>query len=214
MDEAFVQRFQQGYLKVLEEQVDQILPGKKFLISQEIERLSPAIYEEHRSWLVDPPSGRHLFMTSLVLAAYRAIAKEKANDDAVINILKYVYLESTRRLTPVDQVINDILQNAPDPFRALVNFTKEIIEPNYGITFCFKHERDDDDFFFSNVTKCFYHDFFAAQHLGQLTQTFCNADKIWMDVLADGRFGVRAERPTTLGYNDDCCRFQFFRVVK
>ena len=41
---------------------------------------------------------------------------------------------------------------------------------------------------------------------------FCDMDTNWMDAVEPGRHGFRFERPTTMGYGGDRCRFWFIRT--
>jgi hypothetical protein len=131
-----------------------------------------------------------------------------------MDVLRHAYLEGSRRLAPVDQLLAAMLQNAPDPFKAMVGYDRQIEVMRYGKAFIFEHERDDNDQFHSVVKRCFWHDFFHAQGVSDLTAIFCDVDNLWMDALKRGRYGVRCDRPTTLGYGSDACRFQFIRVPR
>jgi hypothetical protein len=47
-----------------------------------------------------------------------------------------------------------------------------------------------------------------------LTTAFCAWDRVWMDEIDPERDGIRAERPTTLGYGGPACPFRFDAVER
>ena len=214
MEDEFQHCLCREYLGALSERLEEVLPGRGISVRERIEALYPAIIAEHKGWAVDPQSRFHLFMSAVALAAHRVLSEHINDRDILLDILRYAHVEGSRRFQMVAQMLEAMLRKSPDTFRTLVQYTKEIEIERYGKTFVFEHERDDDTCFYSNVTRCFYHDFFKANSASELTRPFCDADEIWMDVLQHGEFGVWCRRPTTIGYGGDKCRFQLVRIGK
>ena len=75
-----------------------------------------------------------------------------------------------------------------------------------------EREVDNRDKYLVNVKKCFYHNFFVANEVPQLTPIFCDFDNVWGDELKKKGINVRFDRPETMGYGGDMCKFQFTRI--
>ncbi len=212
MEEQFGHLFHRNYLDALSEGIERIRPGLASSVRKRVAGLHPSIVEEHGAWVEDLQSEYHLFLAALALAAYRVLSGEIEERDTVCRILGHAYVEGSRRMQPFEPFFEEMLRNSPDPFKTVVQFDKELEEKKYGKTFLFEHARDDDQCLHTHVKRCFYFDFFSYHGVPELTTAFCDADEIWMDVLKDGRFGVRCTRPTTIAYDGDRCRFHFDRI--
>jgi hypothetical protein len=102
-----------------------------------------------------------------------------------------------------------------DPLPLVSAISKGKQAKAYGAAFEMEHETDDlRSYFTTRVKKCLYHDFFCANGSPEMTRVFCAFDDTWGNVLETGEYGVKFERPTTLGAGDDMCRFQFKRTSR
>lgn len=163
---------------------------------------------ERACWAVDAQSAGHLKLTSLLLASYRVLMRKLPSEEATM-LLQKAFVEPWRELTAR---VRAALDTADDPFLFLSTASKEKEVRTYGPTFTFERERDDADAYLLNIRRCFYHDYFVAHDAAELTRIFCEWDRSWFDAIAPDRHKVRFDRPTTLGYGGDMCRFQFRRV--
>jgi len=168
-----------------------------------------ALEDRHAEWVVDDASRFHLRLTALILAAYRALLASMTGE-AVLALLRSALIEPARPWVRGGTAM--LLDNAPDPMAAIVKVSKEREETFYGPTFTFARERDDAGAYLLNIEVCFYHRFFTANGAPELTPVMCDWDtNTWAEAIVPQRHGFRFERPTTLGYGGDKCRFHFRR---
>jgi hypothetical protein len=191
----------QGFLHALAELAPAAVDsGAVSLRAAELER-------EHASSARDGPSVYHLGYACVVLAADEALAPQIPPQEAVV-LLKEAFVRSgefVRDKTRAD------LDQSKDAFRELVNVSKQR-EAQFGASFEFERERDDDGAYLLNVRRCFWHDFFVALGRPELTSVLCEFDRNWFAMISPEHHGFRFERKTTLGYGGACCPFHFFRV--
>lgn len=93
----------------------------------------------------------------------------------------------------------------------MVEDCKQREEQFFGSSFEFERERDDASAYLLNIKRCFYHDFFVANHAPELTKLFCEFDWNWAAAIDSHRHRFRFQRPRTLGYGQKMCSFQFLR---
>lgn len=162
---------------------------------------------------IDTASRRWLTMCALVLASYRTLLPFVGERRAAVSILQAAMTEPFKSV--IQAYIADrfgISQDAPEEAfeRVAENFTSRG-EERFGQAFTYLTEVRDDRRSFTNVTQCFFNDFFRVNGAPELTPIFCAVDDVWTEELDDPRYGVRFARPTTLAAGDDACRFQFSR---
>jgi hypothetical protein len=211
MPESYEKTFQKGFMAALAEQLRTALPEKEQSICEDIEAATSELMEQNQTFIKDALSHCHLAMTSLFLAAYQALQERIPDKSSVLKMLRVAFFEG-QKWREAKEYFRSLLIGLPDSFTSLVEMSKAKEIQQYGKTFSFEHERDDDNAYFLTVTNCFYHNFFLFHGVTELTPIFCDWDNIWGDELKDGKFGTIFERPTTMGYGDDKCRFQFTRV--
>jgi uncharacterized protein YdhG (YjbR/CyaY superfamily) len=103
------------------------------------------------------------------------------------------------------------LDEASDPFAAIVALTRDRERQAFGAGFVFTHPDDDEDHFTSQVERCFFRDVLGANGAGKLTPIFCAFDANWIDAIDPDRDGFGFERPTTIGGGGPNCPFRFRR---
>jgi hypothetical protein len=214
MAKGFGEALRKGFLGAMREQLRDVLPGEEESLCKRIEGLWPSILEAHRGLLVDSAAEAHVGISSVVLAAYRVLGERIPDRQALTGVLRHALHEGMKQQVPMEQFFDSMLRNNPDPFKILVDYSKQGEIHAYGKGFVFERERDDDESYRANVKKCLYYDFFTANGLPELTRIFCDADLLWMDVLKRGNYGVVCERATTMAYGAETCPFQFNRVRK
>jgi hypothetical protein len=169
-----------------------------------------ALLDANAHLVVDQASRANVRQAALVLASYRALSTVPADQlrEALANAysapFRQFVLASTRHL----------LDSAEDPFAAIVGFSKQREGSFFGPSFTFDHRQDDRFAYLVDVRRCVWHAFFVANGAPELTPVFCRFDADWIDAIDPAVHGFRFERPTTLGYGGDCCRFWFIRTER
>ncbi|MGH3145253.1 MAG: L-2-amino-thiazoline-4-carboxylic acid hydrolase [Rubrobacter sp.] len=204
--EGWYEEIEGGFFGILGERFGD--SGDAAGLERDIRARQEHIEVQHASWIEDEQSRSHLRFPALALAGYRALRGVLPEDEAVTLLAEaligpgrpHVY-EGTKRA----------LDDAPDPFTLMTRISKEKEASFYGRTFAFERPQDDEHAYLLNVTRCFWHRFFATNKALELMSVFCEWDTSWMDAVDPGGHGFRSERPTTLGYGGDACRFWFIR---
>ena len=208
---SFVERsFRKQYLDTLRKHLTRLSKSQKNGICQEIEQLASKSAEENDAMVVDKASRTHLYMTTLVLASYRVLLPYIKDSESLINILKDTFKVFGQRW--IKLYIRLMLWFSRDPFRTMIKATKKMTENNYGKTFKFEYSGDGINYFVITTKKCFYHDFFVANDVTELTQVFCNWDNNWFEEIKPDKHGFQVERPTTFGYGGSECPLIFTRI--
>lgn len=159
--------------------------------------------------ILDEPSRHNLRMTLAVLAGYRALVPalgEQAAYDAVHAAFTEPLAEAVASGTRA------MLDQAEDPFRAMVEFARAREAEAFGAGFAFEHPVDDASRFHADVRRCYYHDVLLAHDAARLTPILCAFDANWIGAIDPRRHGFRFERSTTLGHGGTHCPFHFARV--
>lgn len=105
------------------------------------------------------------------------------------------------------------LDQADDPFEAMVRISKEREQHAFGGGFLFSHPKDDPDRYTAQVERCYYHDVLKANGAEHLTAIFCAFDANWIEAIDPAKDGFEFERPTTLGTGGPNCPFRFRRMT-
>jgi L-2-amino-thiazoline-4-carboxylic acid hydrolase-like protein len=164
---------------------------------------------------IDGPSQRWLMVCCLTLATYRVLKPFVGDGRTVLELLQDALAQPLK--TNIKEYVAErfaVSQDAPsDAFdRVSQHFTTRG-EERFGQAFEYVQDVQDATRSFTKITKCFFNDFFRANDAPEVTPIFCALDFVWADELADVRYALRFERPTTLAAGDDACRFQFFKVL-
>lgn len=107
------------------------------------------------------------------------------------------------------------IESTPDALDELAKNTRSMMDWKFGETFTMQQKLADTGNSFSiNVKQCFYHNFFNSHGAPELTQVFCDWDRVWSDELNAEHHGIEFSRPTTLSAGDEMCRFIFTRKVR
>jgi hypothetical protein len=159
--------------------------------------------------IVDEAAGYNLRMTLALVAAYRSLAPELGRDRA-IGLVRAAFVEPLR--AAVREGTMAMLDAVPDPFRAMVELAKSREEYAFGAGFTFRHPVDDDQRFFADVHRCFYHEVLVANGTPELTPVMCAFDANWIEAIDPDRHGFRFDRATTIGHGGPHCPFHFSRT--
>jgi L-2-amino-thiazoline-4-carboxylic acid hydrolase-like protein len=172
------------------------------------------IGSEHIQLGVDAAGRRWLTLCSVLLAAYRKLLSVGEDRTTALAILQTAMTVPFR--AGIHAFIRDrfgISQDAPqDAFERIAATFQSRGEQRFGRAFTFVADVGDERHSFTNITTCLFNDFFRANGVPELTAVCCALDLVWADELAQPRYGVRFERPTTLAAGDDACRFRFYRA--
>ena len=202
-----------GFFAVVGERVGgRTGPGTGPAGFEEVTRSAKADIEAgHASWAVDEQSRElHLPFASLALAGYRILLQILPKNEALALVREALVGPSRPHMLGGTKAA---LDHAHDPFDLMRNISKEKEAGFYGRTFAFERPQDDEHAYLVNITGCFWNSFFARNGAPELMPAFCDFDTNWMDAVEPGRHGFRSERPTTLGYGGDRCRFWLIRAA-
>jgi hypothetical protein len=169
------------------------------------------LFTAHQGWIVDEAARYNLMMTAAMLAAYQVLQGALPNDE-LLPLLHDAFINPMRGY--VQSASAQMLDNAADPFKGMVETSKVREVDAFGAGFTFERERDDDRAYLVNVKRCFYHNFFAANGAAELTPIFCDFDANWITAINPVRHGFRFARPTTIGYGGIMCPFHFYRIER
>jgi hypothetical protein len=198
---------EEGFLRTLGERVGGAVPIAPLL--QDIRAQRTDIETQHASWVEDDTSRFHLRLVALVLASYRTLVTVLPPNDTLA-LVRLALIEPGRPW--VRRGTAAALDHAPDPLALMVEVSKEREASFYGSGFAFERERDDGQAYLLNVHRCFYHNFFTANGIPELTSIFCDWDtNTWAEAIDPTRHGFGFECPSTLALGGDMCRFQFRR---
>lgn len=197
---------EQGFFQVIDERVARHTPIEE--LNRGIQTRQAEIEAQHATWVEDEQSRFHLRFAALVLAGYRALLEVLPRDET-LSLLRDALIEPSRPW--VLGGTKQALDHASDLFTLLTQISKEKEASFYGRTFAFERRQDDKYAYLPDIKRCFWHVFFVANGAPELMPTFCKWDTNWMDAIDPDQHGFRFERPTTLGYGGDACRFWFIR---
>lgn len=197
-------------LKALEQHIAECLPGRERELIQRIEAGIGPIEDANRDVFPDHAGQDLLGISAAMLAAYRVLLPEIGDEERTIELLRHVARGFGQRATRLGTRLlmrkrEQSLDTIEEYFHATV--------PVLGKAWEVEYDRDERSFEM-RFTRCGFHDFMVRNGAERLTTAFCAWDRVWMDEIDPDRDGIRAERPTTLGYGGDACPFQFSAVER
>jgi hypothetical protein len=202
--------FRKQYLNILRQHIPELSSNQKNEICRETKWLADKLTRENEAMIVDRAARTHLGMTALVLASYRVILPHFKDSESVISALEGTFTGVGKRWIKLYTRL--MLGFSRDPFSTMIGVSKKRIENKYGKTFVFEYSGDGRNNFVITTKKCFYHDFFVANDIPELTRVFCSGDNNWFDEIKPEKHGFKFERPLTLGYGGSECPFIFTRT--
>jgi hypothetical protein len=144
----------------------------------------------------------------LAVAAYDVLLPETGAGeamrivDACLNTpLRAWVLDGTRKL----------LDDAPDPFAALVSASKEREAHTFGPSFVFERLVDDGFGYVLNIKRCLFHEALKVCGRTELQPLLCRFDLNWIDAIDPRRHHLRFARPSTFA-SAGLCRMWFMRL--
>jgi hypothetical protein len=174
-----------------------------------IARRAAELEAAHGDLVVDDPA-RHNLRMSLVLVAAHELLKGRLGADESVRVLRAAFTE------PLAPMVRDatlaMLDNAPDPFAAMVAMSKDRELHAFGAGFAFQRPVDDETEYLLDVRGCFYHDVLERNSATELTPILCAFDANWIDAIEPDRHGFRFDRQTTIGLGGGHCPFRFRRT--
>lgn len=160
--------------------------------------------------LVVDELARHNIRTTLVAAAAYELLRPDLGQDKAIKAVEAAIVEPMAPF--VQKGTRAMLDNAPDPYQAMVDMAKSRETESFGVGFEFRHTADDGARFHQDIHRCHYHDVLVANDMPELTPALCAFDRNWIDAIDPDRHGFRFDRPTTIGLGGAYCPFHFSRV--
>jgi hypothetical protein len=205
--------FRRGYLREVGKLAARDLPSQAKALPVRVAADADTLLEQHRVLAVDALGVSNLRITALALAHYRALRDSGLDRRAALGVVKEALVEPNRRKMAF--FTRATLRLHPAPFKLFASISRNKQAAAYGDSFEFEHDTDAmQSYFHTTVKKCLYHDFFVGAGAPELTPVFCAYDDLWGEHLAAGEYGVQFTRPTTIGWGDDVCRFQFKRTPR
>jgi hypothetical protein len=187
-----------------------LVAGVESTIREDAARLA----EINATRAIDGPSQRWLMVCCLTLATYRVLEPFLGDGRAVLELLQDALAQPLK--ANIKEYVAErfaVSQDAPsDAFDRVSQHFATRGKERFGQAFEYVHDVRDAARSFTKITKCFFNDFFRANDAPEVTPIFCALDFVWAEELADVRYALRFERPTTLAAGDAACRFQFFKV--
>ncbi len=179
-------------------------------LMQQIQEGRARLELEYTGWIVDEPSKFHLAFMALLVSSYQALLEAlKLDKGKCIDLLKRVFVERNRE--SIQGYVEAGLDQAPDPMRSMVDIAKSRQKDFFGETFETEVIADNDAAHQVHYKTCFYYAYAQAAGVPELMSVLCEWDWNWAAGIVPEKHGFWFERPTTLGYGGDVCRFYFFR---
>lgn len=202
-----VEAFEEGFYNAL-----------RIVIPASFEHLLPAI-EKKKSELIAQNSHladaaltqMHIAVTCLALATFEVLLQEHDRPHS-LELTQAAFVGSVGN--KVTSGTKEMINNATDPFQEIVTVSKQREDHYFGRSFSFERQQDDNSAYRLDITGCFYHQLLAAHGAADLTPAFCAFDGNWIEAIDSKTYGFRFERPTTIGWGHDRCRFYFFRELE
>lgn len=158
--------------------------------------------------ITDAPSQGHLLVCALVHALYERLNAKGMTPSQAVGALTTAFQQPGG--LSIKLIMRLALFFAPSKRAFVEKGARDKARTQYGEQFQFEEE-SDEKCFVSVVKRCAYFDYFQRHQLQHLTAIFCAWDALWIDALErDKSSGVLFNRPTTLGWGGDCCRFEFY----
>ncbi|MGI5126829.1 L-2-amino-thiazoline-4-carboxylic acid hydrolase [Pseudonocardia sp. CA-107938] len=170
-------------------------------------RLRLAVLDEQLRHLVRTPmDAANIRFTMLAVAAFDVLeplhgdAAAKLVDDCLNSPFREHILAGTAT----------VLDEAADPFAAMVAASKEREATYFGPSFTFERPIDDWNTYVLDVVRCLFHEGLLAAGRTQLQAVLCRFDLNWADAIDPERHHFRFVRPVTYASGDNC-RMCFLR---
>jgi hypothetical protein len=189
--------------------------SKRWQAAQESIRSDTSRLAEENAQLAEDPAGvRWIAISSMLLAIYRHLRSSLGDEKRSLDLLRNALTGPLRaQISSYIQLRFGISQDAREEAfrRASENFRSRGQE-RFGRGFRYVDDVRDDGHVFVNIESCLFNEFFRRNGAPELMVVMCAFDSVWADELNKPEYGVRFERPTTIGQGDDVCRFQFTRT--
>jgi hypothetical protein len=161
------------------------------------------------SLIADDHSYHHLRTAAFVLAAYHAL-QDTMPQPALLSLIRDAFTAPLREI--VFGSTRSMLDASDDPFRAMVDVSKDREANYFGAAFTFERPQDDDRAYLVNISRCVWHAYFIAENSPELTPIFCAIDMNWIEAINPAQHSFTFVRPTTLGTGGPMCPFHFYRT--
>ena len=176
-------------------------------IIKTVNRRTPEIADDERSWSIDVPTRSQLEWAASVLAAFQAIRPHADDANAVIDFLSAALFKAAD--TRARRFFSRRLPRALMQYRRRPSVPMNAFLAQYGTPWHWRSEMRKDEGVNVVATKCFYHGFMTAHGEPTLTRAFCHLDTAWTAPLLEGSqgIGIKIDEQTTLGNGGERCCF-------
>ena len=202
-----------GYYRMLRQEIENALPGLGAALMNEIDAQEKALFANSQRWLIDEPAQINVRLTCMALASYHVLRDRMNERRRPLMMIQTALIEPSRG--KMKMMMPLMMRFVRDPLKLLAGISESKEISAYGKAFEFERETDNrQTYYFTHVRRCGYHDFFVAHGAPELTPIFCAYDDVWGDFFKTDKYGVRFDRPTTIGNGGEMCRFEFRRVKR
>ena len=176
-------------------------------VEQQVRSRLAELDEQLQHLVHNPMDAANVRFTSLAVAAYDVL--EPAHGPAGATAVVEDCLNSPFR-DVILVATASLLDDADDPFAALVAAGKERESTYFGPSFTFERPVDDQHSYVLDVIRCLFHEALVAAGHTHLQAVMCRFDLNWVDAIDPDRHHVRFVRPVTFA-TGDTCRMCFLR---
>lgn len=182
------------------------LEGREQEVRQAIERAYQAALLRHQAAAVDERAETHVQVACLVLATHKALLPWLRDEREVLKIIGEHMGGRTSALLRFLLAATKLLHR--DGYAAMTSRLRGL-RADLGRGFAAQLAVGEGEASLT-ITRCLYHDIFAAQGQPQLAACCCcTQDQVWFEP----RYrGVEAGRTSAISAGDPCCRFSVRRV--
>ncbi len=174
------------------------------------QKFESALYRVEHLITSDPDRG-NVFFVLITVATFESflalgITENKAillTDDC-INKPMYNYLVHG---------IKKQFDESADPFRTLVQSSKDREENYFGNSFEFERPIDDEYGYVLHIKRCLFHETLKVLDRRELQPILCKMDLVWINGIDPERHGMQFVRPVTFA-TGNICQFWFIRREK
>lgn len=148
----------------------------------------------------------------VVYSAFLASKAVSITEETAVKILweafPRVYSKPVRKLS---LLLFNLLEKFNQPISILSTWYARLNHITFDQALKIDYETDQRSFFYANVTRCYFHQFFLAHRVPQLAPIICAWDRNWFEAIDPKRHSIRFQRDQMLSLGHDYCAFHFHR---
>ena len=180
---------------------------------KEVHEEVSCILKQNEALASDDTNKGHLSSVAPILAVYRIGTRLTGKGEEILDAIQNV--KESFLLQRVEPYIErrfgiDFSQPGESFNRVVMNFIQRGRDI-FGNGYTYELDEHDENRYFVNISRCFFHDFFNRNDAPEVTRVMCALDMVWARVLDERGHNVHFKRPAKMADGDDVCRFHFYR---